>query len=446
MRRCYKTVRSACSAMTTHPVAVPAGVALAVRVIAAIGITKFQHGYLFPDESDYVNFGNLAASGHLTVSVEGGYGEDLFHEAASFMWPLAVLFKFFGTHVLVAALWAALFGAVTAVLTAVLVRYATNSNGWAAAAGLAVALFPSQILWSSVVLRESMVWAGLAGTAIGVTMFSRAKQWQYLAGATVVTGVSLLSLAYLRYWAFIPAAWAAAAAVWLFRPARPIFARGLCVLLCLFIPVLPGLGIAGSTYVAHGGSDLGYERTVLAEGAKSAFVRPKVVAARQGTKPSATTTPSVIPTAIGDEELVVPKGLRNDLKALPRGLVAFALRPFPWQHGDGLSYDFAALEEILYYPLYVLAAVGLVAYRRRRELIAFPFLVIALLTGIAAEAEGNLGSAFRHRDQLLWALVLLATLGARALHENWRERRAERGTPHDQVRDEQLTLVQASSL
>ena len=236
MRRLYKTVRAACSVAARHPVAVPSVVALAIRVIAAIGITKFQHGYLFPDESDYVNFGRLAASGHLTVSVAGGYGKDLFHEAASFMWPLTVLFDLFGTHVLVAALWAALFGAVTAGLTAVLVRRATNSNGWAAAAGLAVALFPSQVLWSSVVLRESMVWAGLAGTAIGVALFSRAKQWQSLAGATVVTGISLLSLAYLRYWAFIPAAWAAAAAVWLFRPARPVFARGLCALLCLFIP------------------------------------------------------------------------------------------------------------------------------------------------------------------------------------------------------------------
>ena len=52
--------------------------------------------------------------------------------------------------------------------------------------------------------------------------------------------------------------------------------------------------------------------------------------------------------------------------------MAFALRPFPWQHGDGLSYDFAAVEELLYYPLYLLAFVGVVAYRRRRDLIAFP--------------------------------------------------------------------------
>jgi hypothetical protein len=105
---------------------------------------------------------------------------------------------------------------------------------------------------------------------------------------------------------------------------------------------------------------------------------------------------------------------------LPGGLVAFLLRPFPGQHGHGLSYDLAALEELLYYPLYLLAALGLVAYRRRRDVLAFPLLVAILIGGIAAESEGNLGSAFRHRDQLLWVVVLLATLGAHFVFSRWR--------------------------
>jgi hypothetical protein len=227
-------------------------------------------------------------------------------------------------------------------------------------------------------------------------MFSSSKEWRGLGGAAVLTGGSLLTLAYLRPWAFLAAAWAAAIAVWLFHPARPAIARGLCALLCIVLPVLPGLGLAGSTYVHRHGGSLGYERGRLAHGAKSAFVHP-------------------VPLLLPDEQLKIPEGLGNDLRALPRGLVAFTLRPFPWQHGGGASYDFASIEELLYYPLYLLAAVGLVAYRHRRDVIAFPFLVIILITGVASEAEGNIGSAFRHRDQLLWALVLLAALGAQAL-------------------------------
>ena len=89
------------------------------------------------------------------------------------------------------------------------------------------------------------------------------------------------------------------------------------------------------------------------------------------TTTSPTTTPQTVPSALSGEELVVPKGIKNDLRALPTGLVGFVLRPLPWQHGGGLSYDLAALEELLYYPLSLLAIVGLVAYRHRREVIEF---------------------------------------------------------------------------
>ena len=427
-------LKSVWSTTTSHPVAAPFALALAVRLVAAGAITAFQHGYLFPDESNYVGFGALAARGRLTTSVAGGYGESLFHEAASFMWPVTILFKLFGPHVLVAALWAALFGALTAALTAVLVGLLV-SRAWAALAGLAVAVFPSQVLWSSVVLRESMVWAALLGIAIGVAGFARARNWEWLLGATVVVGLSLLAVAYLRSWGFVAGAWAVAVAPWLFRPVRPFVTRSLCLALCIIVPVLPGLGPAGATYVQHKGGNLGMERTVLAEGAKSAFVHPKVApvtSSKPGTttkpptttkKPPTTTTTTVtVPSALANESLVIPTGFKNDLKALPTGLIAFALRPFPWQHGEGLSYDFAALEEFLYYPLYLLAMIGVIAYRRRREVIAFPLLVTVLVTGIAAEAEGNLGSAFRHRDQLFWAVAFFATLGTHHLYLWWRRR------------------------
>lgn len=439
----YSRGRQALSAVTEHPVAFSFAVAFALRVVAATIITV-SRGYIFPDEEGYVGFSGLAASGHLTPSVQYGYGEALFHEAASFMWPLTIIFRLFGAHIILAALWASLFGAVTAALTAVLVaRVLTKS--WAAAGGLGVAVFPSQILWSSVVLRESMVWAGLVAIAIGLLSLSRAIRWQSVVGATALIGVAMIEVEYLRSWAFLAAGWAVGLSVWLYRPARPVVTRTICTCLLVLLPVLGGLGVAGVGYIHHNTSNLGYERTVLSAGAKSAFVHPKVV---KVTKPVPTTAPAApattapattapaAPAALADGDLVVPKGIRNDLRALPTGLVAFALRPFPWQHGDGLSYDFAAVEELLYYPLYVLALVGLVAYRRRRQIVAFPLMAILGITGVASEAEGNIGSAFRHRDQLLWAVVFLATLGAHHLYEGWRRRKAALeapGVPEGQI-------------
>jgi hypothetical protein len=400
------SLKLALATVARHPIRTSFLVAFPIRIVAAVAITHFK-GYLFPDEGGYVELGRLAATGQLNIGVNGGSGEGLFHEAASIMWPITILFEIFGAHIVVAALWAALFGAVTAALVAYLVLIVLGP-AWGAAAGIAVAVFPSQVLWSSVVLRESMVWAALTGMAIGIALFARAERWQALAQATVVTGVCLLGLAYLRSWTFVAAVWAVGLAVWLFRPAKPALARGLCALLLLLVPVLPGWGPAGSIYIGHNIGVLGYERTELAKGANSAFV---------------TTVP--IPAAFSSSEaFVVPHGLANDLKALPRGVIAFTLRPFPGQFGRGLSYDFAGVEELAYYPLYMLAIVGLAAYRRRREVIAFPLLVILSVTAIAAETEGNLGSAFRHRDQLLWAIVLLAALGAHDLYRRWRQRRS----------------------
>lgn len=438
----HPRARQALETVADHPVAFSFGVAFVLRVIAAVIITA-SRGYIFPDEEGYVGFSGLAASGHLTPSVQYDYGETLFHEAASFMWPLTIISRLFGTHIILATLWASLFGAVTAALTALLVARVL-SKPWAAAGGLAVALFPSQILWSSVVLRESMVWAGLVAIAIGALGLSRATRWQSVVGATALIGVAMIDVEFLRSWAFLAAAWAVGLSVWLYRPARPIVTRTISICLLVLVPVLGGLGIAGVGYIHHNTSNLGYERTVLSAGAKSAFVHPKVVkVAKPGTTTSTTpsTTPSTpttsaapattapVPASLADGDLVVPKGIRNDLRALPTGLVAFALRPFPSQHGDGLSYDFAAVEELVYYPLYVLALVGLVAYRRRRQIIAFPLMVILGITGVASEAEGNIGSAFRHRDQLLWAVIFLATLGVHHLYEGWRGRKAVIGVP-----------------
>ncbi|HMK96390.1 MAG TPA: hypothetical protein VK425_02525, partial [Acidimicrobiales bacterium] len=218
-------VYAAWSAVTARPVVAPLLIAFVVRAATALVISTTA-GFVFPDESQYVTLGRLAASGHLTSSyvVNGQTGRSLFREAASFMWPLTALFRAFGPHILVAALWAAVFGAVTAAIVSLLVARALAPQ-WGALAGTVVGLWPSQVLWSSVVLRESMVWAGLAAAALGVALLARATAATSVVVAAVILVVALVTLAYLRDWVFLPAAWSAAISVWMFRPARPVPVR-----------------------------------------------------------------------------------------------------------------------------------------------------------------------------------------------------------------------------
>ncbi|MEY2535468.1 MAG: hypothetical protein QOF29_3378, partial [bacterium] len=114
-------------------------------------------------------------------------------------------------------------------------------------------------------------------------------------------------------------------------------------------------------------------------------------------------------TTEADAEAVAP-----GLGRLPRGLVDVTVRPFPWTPTSGLGLTLARVENLGWYALYVLAALGIATSLRRRAArvaLQFPFLVTGMLVGMAALTQGNLGTAFRHRDQVLGALALCAAAG-----------------------------------
>jgi hypothetical protein len=72
------------------------------------------------------------------------------------------------------------------------------------------------------------------------------------------------------------------------------------------------------------------------------------------------------------------------------------LEPLPWRH-DSLSQRLAALETIVWYPMLVLAAIGLVqSVRRRLETVVFPIVVGGGTLVMWGLIEGNIGQ-HRHR-------------------------------------------------
>jgi hypothetical protein len=58
-----------------------------------------------------------------------------------------------------------------------------------------------------------------------------------------------------------------------------------------------------------------------------------------------------------------------------------------------------------------LGLVGAVRSWRRREVLAFPLLTSAALVCMWALVDGNVGTAFRHRGEVVWAVLLLAVHG-----------------------------------
>jgi hypothetical protein len=395
------------------------------------------------------------ASGHTADSWYPSFGQTLYNATWAFTGVVRFLFDLISASRLVAQLYAVSLGVVVAVLTTALAARVVRPR-FALVAGLIVAACPSQVLWSSVALRESVVWTALALLALGFAQTFEGRR-RAVAGVVTMT-VALLALGASRDQTLFAAAWAVPIAALLIpRPGRwPRLAVG--ALLALTVPLVGGTGLGG-IHIAQRSSHLGSTRTYLADGAVSSYTNTTLVApattaplrpAEDARKPAngrATTTttqaldPRRVPPRVRaglrrDEHLVqvdsgavyiVEESTKANLEAIPRGAVAVLLRPFLWEGGSG-QLRLAGLENPFWYVLYVLAAIGIVAQRRRLEVIGLPIL----LAGGALTAEiliqGNVGTAFRHRGQALWALALLAGCGLEALARR-REDRGSRPLP-----------------
>lgn len=99
------------------------------------------------------------------------------------------------------------------------------------------------------------------------------------------------------------------------------------------------------------------------------------------------------------------------LRSLPESLIAFVLRPWPWE-ARSLWGTATVPETIGWYILFPCLLIGLVhaiRTRWRRDFILWGYVVFGTLG--AAPQYGNLGTAYRHRMQLLPFYLIFAALG-----------------------------------
>lgn len=107
--------------------------------------------------------------------------------------------------------------------------------------------------------------------------------------------------------------------------------------------------------------------------------------------------------------------LDPNLAHLPRGLSVMLLEPFPVPFTGSSSHRLARLESLLWYPLLILAGIGLWQARRYLRVLLMPLLTGGGILMTYALTEGNVGTAHRHRGEFVWVVVVLAVLGLRHL-------------------------------
>lgn len=401
-------------------------VALGTRLALAFGTSALTDVHLVPDEAQYIALADAVANDGGAESWWPGYGSTLYRSSFLFTGLLARAFEIFPVTRLVGASISVVFGVVTAALTVFLAREVVGRR-WALGAGLVVALMPSQVYWSSASIRESMIWTSLALAGL---LFALAVRHAGRASVIAIlgAGTALLALGWLRDQTLVAGVWALVLASALGGRRGLVLRMGSAFAGLLVVPALAGVGAGGIDLVRDVAPRLGATRTFLSMDAQSAITPTTLVhdAPDDITHSSVTVLPgsgheteegfdengnriSVIHRP--DGELVAVEGVGANLRHLPRGLVASTLRPFPWDSGSH-TLLLAKIENLVWLPLYVLAAIGVWTRRKRLAALAFPLVTCVTIVGIGALTQGNVGTAFRHRAQILWALSILAAAGA----------------------------------
>ncbi len=272
-------------------------------------------------------------------------------------------------------------GAVTAIYTYKIARVLFNHETGVIAMAC-VAFFPSLVLWSSVNIRDA--WAFLAVTAIVWELIR--LRYRVMAGPIVSVLLWLALLFGLRQ----PTALIVIGSVAMsFVVARRehlhrnvVVGAMLCALLLLGFHFLgfSSRHLMGSPTEALETMDEIHQELSKGRGAYGG----------EG------------------EDISTPTGA---LTWLPKGLTYFLLGPLPWQAKTPLQ--LTALPETLiwYYFLYQ-AMIGLGFVIRHGRIDAWLLVILAInLTLVFALVEGNVGTAYRHRAQVLPLYLILSALG-----------------------------------
>ena len=458
MRIGTSSTRAIVTTIARHPIATVFLSALGIRVLVASVTNLLSSGVVIPDERQYLTLAMMASTGKLTDDFWFGYGQSLFDASRTFLWPLTAIFWLVGPSRFAAQLLPIMFGAATAATTVVIADQFLR-RPYALLAGFIVAFFPSQVLWSSVVLRESQVWIALAGMAVVLVHSHGPVSVGRIINSTLLVGVIFFCLSYLRQQTALLAIWSAIPALLLGQGNRGIRAIS-AVCLLLVAPWLAGLGPGGATLGGESIVRIGTTHAYMSMTASSSFVAggdsSSVVAGGDSSSVVAgvdsfqrmsseecTTRVSLKDSTTGPlpinkretsmysciidyqgRAILADNRLFSSISRIPRGIINTMIRPFPWEARRDFFVSTAALESGLWWALYTLSGIGLYSNRQNLRKIIFPLLIIGLLVLSGAVTHGNLGTAFRHRGQGLFIFAVFAAGGIQAIvdkYDCWRQ-------------------------
>jgi len=362
--------------------------ALLIRVILGTVIfVSHSQEFFGGDALTYDFFGNAQLFGwsgdKYAQTIADGFVGTWSQSGWGMVYLVAAVYGLVGRNMLAVQFVNSTFGAATAVVVFLCAHHVFNNLRVARLAGLAVAFYPSLVLWSSQGLKDGPIVFFLTLSMLATLKLGEKFTVKYIA----ILICSLLAVLSLRFYVFYMICFAVAGA----------FVIGMQTITATsFFRQLVAIVLLGLTFTFFGvirSASVQFERF----GNLEAVQRSRDDAARSAE------------SGFGKE--VDVSTTSGALSVIPVGLLYLLFAPFPWQLVS-LRQSITLPEMIIWWASFPMLVLGLWFSIRYRLRMISPILIFTLMLSLSYSVfQGNIGTAYRQRAQLLVFYFIFVAVG-----------------------------------
>ena len=331
------------------------------------------------------------------------------------LYVVAGVYEVLGSNMYAIQLINASIGASTAIVVFYVSKALFDNTRVAKLAALLVAFFPSLILWSSQALKDALIILALALCILATMQLMEKITVKYI----LVLGVCLAALLSLRFYIFYMMA--AAVGGSFIIGMKSADARN-------FLQRFVAIGVIGMAFTWFG---------VI----RFAAVQFEKYGNLQMVQMSRIDQARNAGSGFGkDVDVQTTEGA---LTVIPMGLLYLLFAPFPWQLAS-LRQSIALPEMLIWWAVFPLLVLGWwFAMKHRLRQVAPIVLFTTMLTLAYAVFQGNVGTAYRQRSQLLVFYFIFVAVGAVLMLEKQEDRRLKAKLAKQELADLQAARILA---
>jgi len=393
-------------------------IAMMVRIILAMVIfVGHMEEFFGGDANTYDLFGqSLVASWHGNMYHAAKF--EGFTQSGASAWGMlylvAAVYEVIGRNVLAIQLLMASIGASTAIIVYYVAQALFNNTRVSKVAAVLVAFFPSLVLWSSQALKDGLIILCLALSILATLRLMEKIKVGYV---LVLIG-ALMALFSLRFYIFYMMC--AAVAGSFFLGSKAFSAQGF---LQRFVAV-GAIGLAFTWFGVLQGASVQFERYANLKSVQTS--REDMAGAGSG--------------FMKDVDVQTTEGA---LTVIPVGLLYLMFAPFPWDFST-LRQTITLPEMIVWWMVFPLLVLGLWYSIKHRLRQVSPIIIFTTMLTLAYSLfQGNVGTAYRQRSQLLVFYFIFVAVGAIILKERAEDRRRQQQLAKQELKDLQAARVLA---